>query len=151
MDDTRALYRDASPAGRQALDRAWRAASESPPPWHPAALDREGDGPRPPRRSPDAPPRAIPLDDARDRAERAAIAALRRMAPLAGAVWGCRTHSARLRMMRGLLGRAAVWVYECQGEVHSGWVLRGSWWRWRVWLDAATGEVMEAEVKGRGR
>lgn len=147
MDDTRALYRDASPAGRQALDRAWQAVSESPPPWRPAALDRAGDGPRPPRRSPDAPPRAIALDDARDRAERAAIAALRRMAPLAGAVWGCRTHSIKLVQRKGLLGRTAIWCYDARGEIHSGWVFAGSWFAWTALLNVETGDTLDCSVR----
>jgi hypothetical protein len=107
---------------------------------------------RPRRPSPDAPPaRPIPLAIARSLAEQAGVEALRRSVPLAGVVWASRCDGIRLRMVRGLLGRAALWVYAAEGRVHAGWLLAGDTWRWRATLDAATGQVLEAEVKVRRR
>lgn len=102
---------------------------------------------RAPRPSPDAPPKPIPLGVARRVAEEAATDALRRAVPLAGAVWSSRCDGIRLRMRRGMLGRAALWTYAAEGRIHTGWLLAGDTRRWRVTLDAATGAVLEAEVK----
>lgn len=127
--------------GPAAEPRAEPSSAPAPP------ITRAPRAPRP-RRSPDAPPaQPIPLPFARALAEREAVVALKRAVPLAGAVWAARCDSIRLVMRRGMLGRAALWTYMAEGRVHSGWVLRGHTRRWHVTLDAATGQVLEAEVK----
>lgn len=117
----------------------------APAPQSPAA-PRAAPAPKP-RPSPDAPPRPLPIALARQKAEAAAVDALRRAVPLAGAVWSSRCDGIRLKMVKGLLGRAALWTYQAEGRIHTGWLLAGDTRRWRVTLDAATGEVLEAEVK----
>lgn len=117
-------------------------------PAHAHAVKSTSSVPAPKRNpSPDAPPKPIPLAVARRLAEEAGTEALRRAVPLAGVAWSSRCDKIRPRMMKGLLGRAATWVYEAEGRVHAGWLFSGSTHRWHVLLDMATGAVMGAEIK----
>jgi hypothetical protein len=89
----------------------------------------------------------MPLWQVQQLAEAAGLEAVYRVSPATGVPWASRCHSARLKPVRGLLGRPAVWTYECRGEAHTGWLFAGSWWTWRVVLDAATGDVLAAEAR----